>query len=109
NFTNINSYQEQSMTNTLTLHDALPICDDTKFLVSSHGSVTDGCCNPCITNFINLSARSGYCDAYAALLVEAIEATNGIGINVARDRKSTRLNSSHQIISYAVFCLKKKI
>src|SRR5258708_26256065 len=26
----------------------------------------------------------------------------------ARDRKSTRLNSSHQIISYAVFCLKKK-
>src|SRR3990170_7197636 len=27
----------------------------------------------------------------------------------ARDRKSTRLNSSHQIISYAVFCLKKKM
>src|SRR5258708_27412287 len=26
----------------------------------------------------------------------------------AQDRKSTRLNSSHQIISYAVFCLKKK-
>src|SRR5258708_28621034 len=25
-----------------------------------------------------------------------------------KDRKSTRLNSSHQIISYAVFCLKKK-
>src|SRR5258708_26730697 len=27
---------------------------------------------------------------------------------VSLDRKSTRLNSSHQIISYAVFCLKKK-
>src|SRR5258708_19035133 len=27
---------------------------------------------------------------------------------VHADRKSTRLNSSHQIISYAVFCLKKK-
>src|SRR5438552_7843504 len=27
---------------------------------------------------------------------------------IDRDRKSTRLNSSHQIISYAVFCLKKK-
>src|SRR5438552_5931344 len=27
---------------------------------------------------------------------------------VMKDRKSTRLNSSHQIISYAVFCLKKK-
>src|SRR5258708_9059455 len=29
-------------------------------------------------------------------------------IREQRDRKSTRLNSSHQIISYAVFCLKKK-
>src|SRR5947208_15376763 len=37
----------------------------------------------------------------------------GVGDGLARqaitkDRKSTRLNSSHQIISYAVFCLKKK-
>src|SRR5258708_10984546 len=30
------------------------------------------------------------------------------GASSGRDRKSTRLNSSHQIISYAVFCLKKK-
>src|SRR5207245_3624931 len=30
------------------------------------------------------------------------------GIKNARDRKSTRLNSSHGSISYAVFCLKKK-
>src|SRR5258708_9678817 len=30
------------------------------------------------------------------------------GVAFVRDRKSTRLNSSHQIISYAVFCLKKK-
>src|SRR5258708_24839991 len=30
------------------------------------------------------------------------------GRDARRDRKSTRLNSSHQIISYAVFCLKKK-
>src|SRR5258708_21850673 len=29
-------------------------------------------------------------------------------VRVGPDRKSTRLNSSHQIISYAVFCLKKK-
>src|SRR2546426_5124679 len=28
--------------------------------------------------------------------------------NTLRDRKSTRLNSSHLVISYAVFCLKKK-
>src|SRR5256885_10941943 len=29
-------------------------------------------------------------------------------ISTAQDRKSTRLNSSHLVISYAVFCLKKK-
>src|SRR5260221_6912652 len=37
---------------------------------------------------------------------------NGLGTllqgNVEGDRKSTRLNSSHTVISYAVFCLKKK-
>src|SRR5260221_2904257 len=30
------------------------------------------------------------------------------GSRRSRDRKSTRLNSSHTVISYAVFCLKKK-
>src|SRR5260221_8936575 len=30
------------------------------------------------------------------------------GLYALRDRKSTRLNSSHTVISYAVFCLKKK-
>src|SRR5688572_31247530 len=30
------------------------------------------------------------------------------GLHLERDRKSTRLNSSHSQISYAVFCLKKK-
>src|SRR5256885_10801578 len=30
------------------------------------------------------------------------------GVSACRDRKSTRLNSSHLVISYAVFCLKKK-
>src|SRR5437588_945419 len=36
---------------------------------------------------------------------------DGVGGGLAlreRDRKSTRLNSSHTVISYAVFCLKKK-
>src|SRR5438034_8258676 len=32
----------------------------------------------------------------------------GIGQEMSVDRKSTRLNSSHTVISYAVFCLKKK-
>src|SRR5260221_517235 len=30
------------------------------------------------------------------------------GVRIPGDRKSTRLNSSHTVISYAVFCLKKK-
>src|SRR5438034_4652333 len=30
------------------------------------------------------------------------------GMTALKDRKSTRLNSSHTVISYAVFCLKKK-
>src|SRR3712207_8140213 len=33
---------------------------------------------------------------------------NGIALLTGQDRKSTRLNSSHANISYAVFCLKKK-
>src|SRR2546427_3962157 len=32
----------------------------------------------------------------------------GMSLGAGRDRKSTRLNSSHSQISYAVFCLKKK-
>src|SRR3989454_4777225 len=35
-------------------------------------------------------------------------AIHPIGEPVVADRKSTRLNSSHLVISYAVFCLKKK-
>src|SRR2546426_8897073 len=31
-----------------------------------------------------------------------------VGLATQQDRKSTRLNSSHLVISYAVFCLKKK-
>src|SRR5437763_9470416 len=38
-----------------------------------------------------------------AALVERVEKSQ-----VPQDRKSTRLNSSHRCISYAVFCLKKK-
>src|SRR5256885_8708549 len=37
-----------------------------------------------------------------------IDATKGFFMTGIEDRKSTRLNSSHLVISYAVFCLKKK-
>src|SRR5207247_5965304 len=39
---------------------------------------------------------------------DGIEISNQAGAIIRADRKSTRLNSSHEWISYAVFCLKKK-
>src|SRR2546427_11810025 len=51
---------------------------------------------------------SGYVERHESIVQsverEVKEETNIVG----RDRKSTRLNSSHSQISYAVFCLKKK-
>src|SRR2546427_7143010 len=44
--------------------------------------------------------------AASALLCEAVSIPRAIPLTI--DRKSTRLNSSHSQISYAVFCLKKK-
>src|SRR5438552_6055202 len=44
----------------------------------------------------------------AAQLPTLSERTDARQFTTQGDRKSTRLNSSHQIISYAVFCLKKK-
>src|SRR2546422_2155851 len=46
-------------------------------------------------------------DAIARRVVEQL--ARGPGSELPIDRKSTRLNSSHGYISYAVFCLKKKI
>src|SRR5207248_10113363 len=40
--------------------------------------------------------------------VRPLSGEEGTARAVERDRKSTRLNSSHRTISYAVFCLKKK-
>src|SRR5438034_3074462 len=45
-------------------------------------------------------------EAQRALAAEVTERVHGEAAR--RDRKSTRLNSSHTVISYAVFCLKKK-
>src|SRR5256885_6823139 len=60
------------------------------------------------------TANSGYLtrrlvDVAQDCIVTADDCGTSAGINVrAIDRKSTRLNSSHLVISYAVFCLKKK-
>src|SRR5256885_13071745 len=45
-------------------------------------------------------------DGGRATLAVGLDELDGLGEGV--DRKSTRLNSSHLVISYAVFCLKKK-
>src|SRR5690348_17462535 len=81
---------------TLSLHDALPILKDLDFAsIGAAGAAAE-----------QLQGFSWLRDLAAAAarekgarLAEAI---------VGRDRKSTRLNSSHPSISYAVFCLKKK-
>src|SRR5207249_8475479 len=52
-------------------------------------------------------ARSGHSPKPARVTVTVSRATSTAATS-PRDRKSTRLNSSHVSISYAVFCLKKK-
>src|SRR5690625_6241785 len=50
--------------------------------------------------------------SFLAQLVDRVDAVGGLRAGLLghlQDRKSTRLNSSHVAISYAVFCLKKKI
>src|SRR3712207_3925745 len=54
-----------------------------------------------------IKASYGNCEGWTQMLC-ALKAYLEYGINLREDRKSTRLNSSHANISYAVFCLKKK-
>src|SRR5256885_11758529 len=69
---------------TLSLHDALPILDAA-----------------CVDFFLEPGVVPGQ--------AQQLTLAPAVGPRVAKvDRKSTRLNSSHLVISYAVFCLKKK-
>src|SRR5258708_11491444 len=65
--------------------DALPICETSRMRLGDREG-----------------GRIDLCGIAGAVTI-AVAAADDAG-----DRKSTRLNSSHQIISYAVFCLKKK-
>src|SRR5258708_39864162 len=79
---------------TLSLHDALPIF---------FGPViTPGAC------FWSGDYTGGLLTSPPVYSRGANCSLGSRGMMSTRDRKSTRLNSSHQIISYAVFCLKKK-
>src|SRR6266850_1162616 len=55
----------------------------------------------------SVATATGFAGAYATTYTVASTRCGGSGRG--GDRKSTRLNSSHLVISYAVFCLKKKI
>src|SRR5436309_12410428 len=75
---------------TLSLHDALPI---------SARRIS--------TRSVSLTPRSRRRSA-SSYASSSRSRTSNSGDGGSRDRKSTRLNSSHVKISYAVFCLKKK-
>src|SRR3712207_9010811 len=89
---------------TLSLHDALPIWHDVVLLDRSRF--------PSDTNSTHAFVRGGVVQLSRWGLLEPVLATGAPAIRavsfIHRDRKSTRLNSSHANISYAVFCLKKK-
>src|SRR3712207_7634791 len=77
---------------TLSLHDALPILADVEGDVFALGQLAE-------STALDLGVMREDVGASAVLLDEA---------EALLDRKSTRLNSSHANISYAVFCLKKQ-
>src|SRR5258708_31802195 len=64
-----------------------------------------------LDHHVDLGAAAGALESglhASAVLGHDAHVGGAIGHHHGKDRKSTRLNSSHQIISYAVFCLKKK-
>src|SRR5690606_40923311 len=84
----------------LSLHDALPILGERECSIQRrHQKVIEEAPSP----FIDPETR-------AAMGAQAVALAKQVGYRSAGtvDRKSTRLNSSHVKISYAVFCLKKK-
>src|SRR5207247_10352811 len=82
---------------TLSLHDALPI--------SRTSDVSGGMIVPRSAPPVNLARE---CHIARPLKARTQIAARVVATGDTEDRKSTRLNSSHEWISYAVFCLKKK-
>src|SRR5206468_12177188 len=87
---------------TLSLHDALPISED----IAGGGRVAG---EAILRAGIIPGLRPGPARGLDNdVLAQAVGQQTGVGVVRRQDRKSTRLNSSHDQISYAVFCLKKK-
>src|SRR5206468_12651651 len=88
---------------TLSLHDALPICPANLLLVprAQARSSAPASCGPRLECRQSLPRRS-------SSEPWPLSAARNLASSACADRKSTRLNSSHDQISYAVFCLKKK-
>src|SRR5256885_9904983 len=57
---------------------------------------------------LRVSRRVAACLSILASAQAAVDVNPATAPRMELDRKSTRLNSSHLVISYAVFCLKKK-
>src|SRR5207249_8083043 len=95
-------------TSTLSLHDALPICPALRLVGQSEVGAMAGMMG-LMTMTVGLAAAAGNAgDRTRAEVTELGDLADQLGALVLQDRKSTRLNSSHVSISYAVFCLKKK-
>src|SRR5207247_8093986 len=94
---------------TLSLHDALPISDPaTEIAVDIERRIVEAPgVRPSfeIDDFARTRLLEGLDDIALTLRYEVDVAAYE---RKRQDRKSTRLNSSHEWISYAVFCLKKK-
>src|SRR5437868_12905092 len=94
---------------TLSLHDALPISIANLATKVLEHIETQPFIGRRIAHY-ELRERIGAGGMGDVYLAEDVVAGRKAAIKLlpARDRKSTRLNSSHVSISYAVFCLKKK-
>src|SRR5207248_9550996 len=92
---------------TLSLHDALPISIARLLFADSarYGQLKEAIQS--LAHDPSIAVRScAISPLIAALNIDSVTAISWFVECV--DRKSTRLNSSHRTISYAVFCLKKK-
>src|SRR5207245_5093424 len=96
-----------TMSATLTLHDALPIWKSRRLIRHRWGEVMPAQVQTEQQFVIHPATTLGYVHLTAADLDRQIAFYQSV-LGFKLDRKSTRLNSSHGSISYAVFCLKKK-